>query len=78
MFKIGEEINGGEKVLKAQRFVYILAFVSSFFLIYIINLFPSLLLSIIVLLYTKDTPFFCQYIGYAVCGYFTNGGILSS
>jgi hypothetical protein len=78
MFKIGEEINGGEKVLKAQRFVSILVFVSSFFLIYIINLFPSLLLSIILLLYTKNTPLFWQYIGYALCGYFTNEGILSS
>ena len=78
MFKIGEEINGGEKVLKAQRFFSILVFVSSFFLLYIINLFPSLFLSIILLLYTKNNPFFWQYIGYAACGYFTNGGILSS
>jgi len=58
MFKVGEEINGGEKVLKAQRFVSILGVVSSFLLSYIINLFPSLLLSTILLLYTKNTPFF--------------------
>jgi len=58
MFKVGEEINGGEKVLKAQRFVSILVFVASFYLPYLINLFPSLLLSIILLFYTKNTPFF--------------------
>jgi len=68
VFKVGEEINGGEKVLKAKRFVSILVFVSSFFLPYIINLFPSLLLSIILLLYTKNTQFFWQYIGYVACG----------
>jgi len=68
MFKVGEEINGGEKVLKAKRFVSILVFVSSFFLPYIINLFPSLFLSIILSLYTKNTQFFWQYIGYVACG----------
>jgi len=60
MFIVGEEINGGEKVLKAQRFVSTLVFVSSFYLPYIINLFPSLLLSIILMLYTKNTPFFME------------------
>jgi hypothetical protein len=68
MFKVGEEINSGEKVLKAKRFVSILVFVYSFFLPYIINLFPSLLLSIILLMYTKNTTFFWQYIGYVACG----------
>jgi hypothetical protein len=68
MFKVGEEINGGEKVLKAQRFVSILVFVSSFFHPYIINLFPSLLLYINFSLYTKNTPFSWKYIGYVACG----------